>query len=170
MENLLSLADQKSLNIGLLNIHRVLDNVINIFSKYIEITFERIYDPSLPELLGDEDKLTQVFLNIIKNCIESMNGKGMINIKTRIDYQAGNRKVVSIEIKDNGSGIKEENIDKIFTPFFTTKPKGTGLGLTISHKIILEHKGSIKVESKVEKGTKFLINLPLLEEICVKRF
>jgi two-component system nitrogen regulation sensor histidine kinase GlnL len=162
MDNLLSLADQKKLNITSLNIHKVLDDVINMF-KTKDVIFERIYDPSLPEILGDEDRLIQVFLNIIKNGIESMDGMGIISIITRVDYQVGKRKMVSIEIRDNGTGIKKEDIDKLFTPFFTTKPKGTGLGLTISHKIISEHKGSIRVESKFGEGTKFSINLPLAE-------
>ncbi len=163
MDNLLNLADQKRLNLLPLNIHRVLDRVINMFKNKKGVIFERLYDPSLPEILGDEDRLTQVFLNIIKNGIESMDERGIISIVTRVEYQAGKRKMVAIEIRDRGRGIRAEDMDKLFTPFFTTKPKGTGLGLTISHKIVAEHKGSIRVESRLGEGTRFFVYLPLME-------
>ncbi len=103
-------------------------------------------------------KIDQVFMNIISNAIDSIEGKGTIKILTTVNK---NNLVVTIE--DSGKGISKENKAKIFDPFFTTKKvgKGVGLGLYISYGIIQKHKGKIKVDSELKKGTKFTIELPL---------
>jgi signal transduction histidine kinase len=103
-------------------------------------------------------KLNQVFMNIISNAIEAIPDKGEIDITT-----VENDNQIKIIIKDNGLGISESDAKKIFNPFFTTKSlgKGTGLGLSIASSIIQDHKGSIEVESKIGKGAKFTIILPL---------
>ena len=109
---------------------------------------------------GDAERLKQVFLNLIKNSIEAMEPGGNLSIKTRL---SGNQ--VSITITDDGCGIPQEDTEKIFSPFFTTKPHGTGLGLCISKRIVEEHKGSsFTVASEEGKGTTFEINLPLYHE------
>jgi two-component system, cell cycle sensor histidine kinase and response regulator CckA len=104
-------------------------------------------------------KLNQVFVNIINNAVQSITDKGEISIKAmKLDKQ-----LVEIVIKDTGCGIDEQNIGRIFDPFYTTKEvgKGTGLGLYIVHGIIMQHKGTIEVESEVKKGTTFTIHLPI---------
>ena len=122
--------------------------------KGIEIDFKKEGIPL--SVKGDKDKLKQVFLNLAKNAIEAMEQGGKLVIKNRL---VGDH--VEISISDNGCGIPEENREKIFSPFFTTKRQGTGLGLNISKKIIEDHEGgSITLESEERKGTTFKVTLP----------
>ena len=109
---------------------------------------------------GDNDQLKQVFINLIVNACEALEFSYekfvTVNLKKEDD------EYLTIEVIDSGAGIPEENLGKIFTPFFTTKKmgKGTGLGLAISYGIIKMHKGDIKVKSSQGKGTNFIIKLP----------
>ncbi|SEW26623.1 hybrid sensor histidine kinase/response regulator [Chitinophaga arvensicola] len=108
-------------------------------------------------ILADEDKIIIAFLNIIINGIEAMKpGEGRLTIKS---WQEAGK--VFIRISDNGSGISPQNLAKLFEPFFTNKTKGTGLGLTATQNIILQHKGTIAVESTLGEGTSFLITFPI---------
>jgi signal transduction histidine kinase len=104
----------------------------------------------------DFDKMVQVFVNIIDNAIQSMVGNGTITIGL---FKVENKAVV--EISDTGAGIEAKDLDKIFHPFYTTKPDGTGLGLSICQKIIQDHAGTIEAASIVKKGTTFTICFPL---------
>jgi signal transduction histidine kinase len=115
-----------------------------------------------PKAMFDSEQMMQVFTNLEKNAIEAMPEGGELKIVLE-----GDENNVNITFQDNGSGIKKENMDKLFTPFFTTKAlgKGTGLGLPLVYGIIKVHNGKIKVESnanpeKGETGTKFIITLP----------
>jgi len=108
-------------------------------------------------VLGDRGRLEQVFLNLVKNAIEAMERGGKIWIQSRL---SGNQ--VEIMVKDEGCGISEQDRDKVFSPFFTTKKHGTGLGLCISKRIIEDHGGSsFFLKSEEGKGTTFKIRLPL---------
>jgi len=117
-------------------------------------------DKSLPKVIIDPSQIVRVFINLIVNAAEAMEGNGRLTISSIVDR---NTKCVDIDVEDTGPGIPEENLDKIFDPFFTTKETGhgVGLGLAISYGIIKEHKGTISVESEVGRGTKFTIKLPL---------
>ena len=110
----------------------------------------------------DPDRMKQVFLNLIINAIEAIENKGQILISARKEKseKVGHNWIV-IEIKDNGIGIPQCDIGKIFDPFFSTKAVGTGLGLAVSHKIVQDHGGRIEVESIEHKETTFYINLPM---------
>lgn len=111
-------------------------------------------------VMGDELMLRQVFLNLIRNAAESMDGRPLPG---KIDISAAtsaNGKFTVIDIRDNGGGIPQENLSKIFTPFFSTKQSGAGLGLAIVQKLILQHNGTISVDSTAE-GTLFRIQLPV---------
>ena len=112
----------------------------------------------IPPIECQISKLNQVFLNIINNAIEAVDGKGQISIKTSQENGS-----VIIKIRDNGKGMDEPTKNKIFEPFFTTKDigKGTGLGLSISYGIVKQHKGNITVHSHPEQGTEFEIELPI---------
>lgn len=111
------------------------------------------------KIQADEDKILIAFLNIIINGIEAMKaGEGQLNIEA---WQDPDR--VFVRISDNGSGIPPQNLVKLFEPFFTNKTKGTGLGLTATQNIILQHKGTIAVESAVGEGTSFVIGFPVVE-------
>ncbi|MEK5214905.1 ATP-binding protein [Psychrobacillus sp. FSL H8-0487] len=111
------------------------------------------------QVIGDSQLLKQVFVNAIKNGMEAMPDGGNINININISYKIG--KFVSISVCDEGQGIDDEHINKIFQPFFTTKSTGTGLGLSHVYKVIEEHGGNIEVSSVVEQGTTFEFVLPL---------
>ena len=150
------------------NIHEVLEKslaILNIPLSESGITLKRFYDPSLPQIQGDEAKLLQVFLNIMKNAAESMNKGGRLEIKTSPSRESfvdrGKiKRWVQISIKDTGKGIPEKDLKKIFLPFYTKKKSGTGIGLAVSKKIIKDHGGFITVESQADKGTAFHIYLP----------
>jgi len=137
-------------------------NLKDLLEEAIKLALIKEYDVKIIKnlqdinILADKNALLQVFINIIINAVEATNYKGEIIIK---NYIENNNAVISI--KDNGVGIPEDIVDKIFEPFFTTKEKGTGLGLSVSYRIIKDHGGIIKVNSKVGEGTEFLIILPL---------
>ena len=123
-----------------------------------DIKIIKKYNPKLPEVWVDSDHLEQVFLNLALNAIEAMGYNGELYISTSYDPK---QKKIKIKFKDTGCGIAEENLKKIFHPFFTTRKDGTGLGLSICQMIINEHKGNISAESILGKGTTFTILLPL---------
>lgn len=114
----------------------------------------------LPQIFGNSHKLQQVFLNIVTNAAQAMGDLGRIDIKTFFDEA---RQRVGIEIADTGPGIPNENMNKIFDPYFTTKGQGegTGLGLAISYSIIQEHNGDVTVKSELNKGTAFIMSFPI---------
>jgi two-component system nitrogen regulation sensor histidine kinase GlnL len=125
-------------------------------------------DPSIPPIKGDEGFLTRLFLNLIKNAREAIAHKGEVLIETRISSNyhmtcPGRRssQMVDITISDTGCGIEAEEMDRIFTPYFTTKSTGSGLGLAICQKIIEDHHGLLKIESSPGKGTTMIVSLPL---------
>ncbi|MBF0458490.1 MAG: response regulator [Nitrospirae bacterium] len=140
-----------------------INEAIDTTSRFLTYEYkERIniekYFGTLPMVVCNIGKLNQVFLNILANACQSIEGTGEVKIKTRSEGDN-----VRIEISDTGTGIPKDKIDKIFETFFTTKPvgKGTGLGLSISLTIIKQHKGMISVESEPGKGTTFTIVLPV---------
>jgi signal transduction histidine kinase len=115
----------------------------------------------IPKIQGYSGKLNQVFMNLLSNAFQAIQGNGEVWIRTR-----SNDSVVEIEIEDNGIGIPRENLKRIFEPFFSTKPvgQGTGLGLSISYGIIEQHQGKIHVNSVPQKGTTFAVRLPIFQE------
>lgn len=141
------------------NLHEGLENTLVIMGFKLRSGVEvlRDYDPTIPTVLAYGSELNQVWTNLIDNAIDAMNGKGKITIKT--SYQAP---WAIVDIIDTGPGISPEILPRLFTPFFTTKPvgKGTGLGLNISYKIILKHRGDIKVRSRPGE-THFEVWLPV---------
>ena len=131
--------------------------------KHIKVVTN--FSDNLPKTFIDKEKINQLFLNLILNGIQIMTDGGTLKIETSsisIPMQEDNN-CIQVIVEDTGEGIPEENMDKIFDLFFTTKEpgQGTGLGLSIAHYIVNEHRGSIEVESKVGKGTKFYVTLPV---------
>ncbi len=146
------------------NIHEILLDIIFLESNLHDyINFDTKFDITIPPVSGDQTSLKQVFINIIKNAIDSIGKEGSIEIKTKwvTDYKIKSKNNIEITIKDNGQGIQRKNLKKIFTPFFSNKKGGSGLGLFISNQIIAKHGGVIMVESEIKKGTKFKIHLPV---------
>ena len=131
------------------------------------IELDRQFDPALPQTTVDPLQLQQVFLNLIVNAEQAMksaHGRGLLRIATGL-LPGG---VIRISFTDDGPGISPENIDKLFHPFFTTKPvgEGTGLGLSLSHGIVSQHGGQLYCESEPGQGASFIIELPVSTEPC----
>jgi two-component system nitrogen regulation sensor histidine kinase GlnL len=132
------------------------------------ISFLVDYDPSLPDLRGDNEQLIQAVLNIVRNSVEAMQRRGEIKLRTRIERsvyigQTWRRQVIRADIEDSGPGIPEHMQERIFYPMVTGRPDGSGLGLSIAQDIIVKHGGLIKLNSR-PGSTVFSIFLPLDEE------
>jgi signal transduction histidine kinase len=165
---LLDLVKTKKPHFEFASVHDLIDKMILLISprskgKQVEIVKE--YDLTLDQTWLDPEKFKQIILNILSNAIDFTPQGGKIVVSTGPSPDNGTRKGVMLKISDNGPGIPEAMQDKIFDPYFTTKHKsdlhsGTGLGLFIAHQNVLDHGGSIEVESKHSEGTTFHIFLP----------
>lgn len=142
------------------NIPKEIDTTLNILNnKYKNrITVVKNYDPDVPKIEAFGGQLNQVFMNILDNAQYAIKGEGTVTISVKREGE----KVV-IKFSDTGEGIKKEDIRKVFEPFFTTKPvgQGTGLGMSITYRVIKNHNGEISVDSELGKGTTFTIKLPI---------
>jgi nitrogen fixation/metabolism regulation signal transduction histidine kinase len=133
---------------------------INFFHGHEGVEFNKGLAPDIPRLLLDKGLLRQALTNVVQNSIDALGGHGTICIRTwREEGPGGGRAYVSIS--DDGPGIKPGDMDRIFEPTFSTKAHGTGLGLTIVEKIMLEHRGRIMCRSKPGEGTEFIFELPI---------
>ena len=155
---------------GKVKINELIEKVLSLLAyemRFDKIKIKKQLDYTLPPITGDEEKISQVFYNLISNARDAMPGGGMLKISTSLltnqTEDPINSKFIEIKFLDTGQGIPAENLDKIFDPFFTTKDtgRGTGLGLSITYGIIQEHGGKIKVKSRVNEGTEFTIALPV---------
>jgi two-component system nitrogen regulation sensor histidine kinase GlnL len=159
------------LRLAPVNLHRVLDDVLDVLATDpigARAQVVRVFDPSIPELLADGDRLVQVFLNLARNALEAMEERpGTLTITTRLrlDHRIdlGGERVasVAVEVADDGPGIPEAIREQIMTPFFTTKRSGTGLGLPLARHFVALHGGSLQVESREGRGTLVRVTLPL---------
>lgn len=171
IRELLELASPRALKLAPVNLHKVLGDILLLQKQAVadrKITFIQHFDPSIPDIMADEEMLTRLFLNLICNALDAMGIDGRLTVSSRVlaDYRMTQNekhsRMVAIEVGDDGPGILQEDLENIWTPFFSTKSGGTGLGLTICHKIVSEHRGMIKAESDPGHGTKFTVLLPLV--------
>jgi len=163
IRGLLDFSRQRKPDKTLCDVNNVLKGCVALLeNQAIFHNIQLIYnlDGELPKAIIDPSQIERVFMNIIINAAEAMNGSGQLKIATRSDPD---RQYIEVELADTGPGIAKENLEKIFDPFFTTKDTGhgVGLGLAISYGIIKEHAGTITVESEVGRGTTFIIRLPV---------
>ncbi|MDD5687863.1 MAG: ATP-binding protein [Elusimicrobia bacterium] len=174
---LLDFGKLPELGFGEINVNNILDNLLDLlhyemFKQNVNII--RQYDDKLPLIMAAEEQIKQVFMNLILNAIQAMPNGGTITITTEAEsgkWEVGSGNLeakegsttpyVNISVKDNGCGISDEFMSKIFKPFYTTKVRGSGLGLSISSRIIKEHKGTIELSSKLNEGTIFTVKLPV---------
>ena len=131
--------------------------------NYYEITGQQIgiekhYDPAIPRALMDEAQIKQALLNVIKNAVQAMPKGGLLTVTTKLE-----RDEIVVRFADTGVGMSEEQLGRIFDPFYTTKDRGSGLGLMIVYKIITDHNGRIDVESEEGRGTQVTVVLPVVE-------
>jgi two-component system, NtrC family, sensor kinase len=163
VQSLLSFARQHAPERKVTDVNDLADAVIEIMAyemRTSNIEVIKQLDPALPKVLVDTHQIQQVFLNIVNNARQAMEGhnaSGTLRVRTESVYDR-----VRVTFQDDGPGISEENLKRIFDPFFTTKEagKGTGLGLSLSYGILQEHGGTIRAESKLGMGSTFIIELP----------
>jgi two-component system NtrC family sensor kinase len=159
--DLLNFSRQQNVMAQETNIHDLLEQVMDGLSvqpAFQDVKFVRHFGSGVPVIQADPNQLQQVFINLFNNAAEAMDAEGTISItSSSLDHNW-----VEIKISDNGIGIPPENLNKVFSPFFTTKTpgKGTGLGLSITYGIIKMHRGQISVQSQEGNGTTFTITLP----------
>lgn len=150
-----------------INIHQTLENVLRLctLDSSKAITLLKDYDPSIPDVKADGDKLQQVLLNIVRNAMQALSEGGHINVKTRVRYHVRRhdttlKKALQIKITDNGPGIAPEVRETLFYPMVTNKEGGSGLGLSIAQTLIDQHQGFIECDSW-PGHTEFTLYLPL---------
>jgi signal transduction histidine kinase len=165
VSNLLAFSRQSKMEPRRLDINRLIEQTLLLNSNLLKICgvkVEKELDPSLPELVGSEDQLQQVFMNLVSNAAEAMeaSGGGILKVTSKL---LTSEDKIQINVSDTGPGIAYVNISKLFEPFFTTKKKGkgVGLGLSVAYGIIQEHGGSIFVRSALGNGATFQVRLPL---------
>lgn len=173
IEELMDLTNPRKPRMDKVNLAKILREIILLQEgqgKERNVTFQLKLDPSIPPIDADELLLIRLFRNLIINGAEAMPDGGVVKIETRIssDYQimASGQKptpMVKVVVSDTGIGITLEEQERIFTPFFTTKNEGHGLGLAICQKIVSEHNGLIKINSAAGEGTTFSVSLPLFQ-------
>lgn len=146
-------------------INELISVVINIILHMFELESKKVkiirdIEPRLPKIYVDYEEIKQVFLNIVKNAFEAMPEAGQFTIRAYL--KSDSQENIEIAFIDDGIGVKKENLDRIFNPFFTTKIRGTGLGLALCRRIIVErHHGKIYIESEENKGTTVKVELPV---------
>ena len=161
INNLLNFARVTDSELHELNMNSLMVETLSLLDHQFKkgsIEVRMRLDPAIPKTLGSVSKLQQVFMNLFLNAKDAMPQGGQLEVKT---YEKNS--ALMVEIRDNGVGIPEDNIKKIYDPFFTTKEvgKGTGLGLSVSYGIIQEYSGRISVESEPGSGTIFKLSFPI---------
>lgn len=163
VNDLMVIGKPRSTNFQKNNLKEIIAYVISITKQLAcdkKITLAAVLDDDLPLIECDENQFKQVFINLINNGIESMADGGTLKIQTNLIA----KKMISISVVDQGSGIEQAEIDRLFEPFYTTKPEGTGLGLMVTKKIVEDHQGDIQVRSEIGSGTTVTITLPTTQK------
>jgi two-component system sensor histidine kinase PilS (NtrC family) len=154
-------AQPPKLNKKKVDIGALVDNTLEVFSRSPQwtkgITLSKIMEPNIT-IAADPQQIEQVLWNLFINAVDAMEGKGILEVRVHKDGKGG---MVTLAISDTGKGITAKDINKIFDPFFTTKEGGSGLGLSIVHKIVESHGGDIATESRPHHGTTFTLTLPV---------
>jgi PAS domain S-box-containing protein len=165
VSNLLSFSRQAKMEFKPANLNTIIEKTLQLNANLIKIYGIRVQmrlDPELPEIVGSADQLQQVVMNIVSNAVEAMEGQtgGLLAVESRRSPEDGK---IQMSFTDTGVGIPKDHLPQLFEPFFTTKKKGSGvgLGLAVAYGIVQEHGGAITVDSTVDKGTTFVVDLPL---------
>jgi signal transduction histidine kinase len=164
IQGLLDFSREKKPQKIMANINRVIEKSLALMENELfirRITVVKEFDTDIKSFLLDDNQMEQVLINLLFNAAHAIGEKGIITIRSRMQ-PAKNRVVV--EFEDNGCGIPQDNLKKVFEPFYTTKSSGTGLGLAVSYGIIRNHQGSVKIFSEPGTGTIITLALPVFEE------
>ena len=136
----------------------IIDEVVNLYKGYKGIEVNVLLPEECPLIELDEEQFKRVMINIFDNAVHAISNKGKIDVKLRFDLASN---MAFIDITDNGPGIRDEDKERLFLPYFSTKKEGTGLGLAIANRIIAEHRGYIRVRDNEPKGTIFTMEIPI---------
>jgi len=136
----------------------LIDAVVNLFKAYKGIEINVSLPQECPLVDLDEEQFKRVMLNIFDNAVHAFSNTGKIEVKLRFDLPSN---MAFIDIADNGPGIRDEDKERLFLPYFSTRKEGTGLGLAIANRIIAEHRGYIRVRDNEPKGTVFTMEIPI---------
>ena len=176
IEELLDLSAPRRNRLEAVNVNKLIDEIITLHRQNVaarDIQFKLVLDPSIPPLCGDSDLINRLFLNLLKNAWEASPDNTEITIETRIDAEyylsvEGSRPtpLVQIRISDHGPGLSRAEIEQVFTPFYTTKEGGSGLGLPICQKIVTDHGGLLRFNERSGGGTMVTVSLPLTRPDC----
>jgi two-component system sensor histidine kinase HydH len=166
VENFLRFSRPSIPEVQPLNLHALLERVLSLTAFEAAdhgVTIETQFDAALDFLSGDDGQLSQVFLNLVINALQAMPSGGTLLLTTRrcVGW-------AEIAVRDSGEGIQREILPHVFDPYFTTRPRGVGLGLAIAHRIVEGHHGTIDVESEVGKGTTMIVRLPLADQVAIR--
>jgi signal transduction histidine kinase len=167
LNEILSFSKEESIiNFKFNNVNNIINEILIIFDNELlenNITVETNLQPELPDIKCDYQQIKQAVINLLNNSCQAMLDGGVLMINTR-KALLKNRDSVVIEIADTGGGVDSDVLHNIFNPFFTTKDGGTGLGLAITHRLIVNHCGSVEVNNNPGVGVTFIINLPITKE------
>ncbi|MEM7412571.1 MAG: ATP-binding protein [Myxococcota bacterium] len=162
----------ESLRLEDVNIHRLLDEVLELLSMdplARGVKLDRSFDPSIPDLRADPDRLTQIFLNLGRNALQALDGDGTLCVETRMAFEnrltrESGKSVPTVQVTliDDGPGITSQVLARLSTPFFTTRSGGTGLGLAMSRHWATRHDGTLHLESEPNRGTRARVLLPVV--------
>lgn len=166
VKGLMNFARPAALELAPHDLNQALQEVLELMEANLnhhQIGLVRKFDPELPKVLFDRDKLKQAFMNIVLNAMDAMPNGGTLEIRTAVPRRSDTRhwEQARIDVVDTGMGIPSENVERLFEPFFTTKSQGTGLGLANAKRVLEQHGGEIRLESTVGKGTTVSLWLPL---------
>jgi signal transduction histidine kinase len=159
LDNFLNFTKTSGLNLRAANLNALVGRVLDFLRPRMEaagVDVRRYLDPELPSVMLDPEKLYTALLNLAINALQSMPDGGQFVVRTRRSPGG-----VSLDLIDTGCGMNDETLIRIFKPFFTTKRDGTGLGLPWTRRIVEAHQGTISVQSAVDRGTQFTIELPV---------
>ncbi|MDE3199734.1 MAG: HAMP domain-containing protein [Acidobacteriota bacterium] len=148
------------------NLNQVAEQALSHFADRLEgITIQRDLDSNLPQVMADPEAMRRALANLIDNAAEAMQSSllRVLTVRTRLSE---NGSAVEICVSDTGHGLTNEIRERLFLPFYSTKGRGTGLGLSIAAKIVQEHGGTIRAESNLPKGARFLVRLPMMEQVA----
>ena len=172
VEDLMVFARRDALRLEELNVHQVLDDVLDLLTHdplAARARVERRFDPSIPELRADRDRLTQVFLNLARNALQAMEPDGgtlTIQTSVRFDQHVLSRErfrhgAIVVDVSDTGAGSPEDLLPQVATPLFTTRAGGTGLGLPVAEHWVARHGGTLSIRSRRGEGTRVRVRLPV---------
>lgn len=164
IQGLLEFSRANEVNKKLYDINVIIERSLRILENEFKLRFidiKKTLRPNIPKILVDGNQIEQVCVNLLLNAAQAIDTKGTIFVDSLMDLADKN---VMIYIADDGPGIQKENISKLFDPFFSTKPSGSGLGLAVSYGIIQNHQGDLSVKNLPQKGCRFTIKLPISKE------